>query len=124
MSGINILADTNIIIYLLAGDQGLLKILEDKKISISVITEIEVLSYPNLTREKELLVRELLSRIFIIPLTESVKEGSISIKKKYKVKLPDAIIAASAIQQNIPLLTADSDFEQIEELDLISYDLS
>jgi predicted nucleic acid-binding protein len=41
------------------------------------------------------------------------------LKKKYSIKLPDAIIAATAIWYKIPLITADKGFEKIEELELI-----
>ena len=53
-----------------------------------------------------------------ISLTDEIKEKTIEIRKKYKIKLPDAIVAASAIVNNLPLITADKGFNQIEELNL------
>lgn len=53
-----------------------------------------------------------------ISLTDEIKENTIEIRKKYKIKLPDAIVAASAIVNNLPLITADKGFNQIEELNL------
>ena len=48
-----------------------------------------------------------------------IKKRAIQIKQKYKIKLPDAIIAATAILYNIPFITADADFKVITELNLI-----
>ena len=41
------------------------------------------------------------------------------LKIKYKTKLPDALIAASAIMLGIPLLTFDKGFSKIKELDIV-----
>ncbi len=51
-----------------------------------------------------------------------IKLKAIQIKQKYKLKLPDAIIAATAICYNLPFLSADSDFKKIKELHLIFLD--
>lgn len=48
-----------------------------------------------------------------------IKTKCIEIRNKYKLKIPDAIIAASAIVYNLPLITSDKEFEQVKELDLI-----
>ena len=53
-----------------------------------------------------------------INISDEIKEKTIEIRKKYKTKLPDAIVAASAIVNNIPLITADKGFNQIKELNL------
>lgn len=81
------------------------------------------MSYPNIEKSDEDRIKEFFKGTEIINLNEQVKELSIQIKKSYKLKLPDAVIAASAFYKNIPLLTADSDFEKIEELNLIKYEL-
>jgi predicted nucleic acid-binding protein len=52
------------------------------------------------------------------PIAQDRKKA-IQIKQKYRIKLPDAIIAATAILYNIPFITADADFKIIKELDLI-----
>lgn len=48
-----------------------------------------------------------------------IKKKAIQIKQKYKLKLPDAIIAATAIQYNLPFITSDADFINIKDLNLI-----
>ncbi len=48
-----------------------------------------------------------------------IKKITINLKQKYKVKLADAIIAATAIHLELPFITSDTDFKAIKELDLI-----
>jgi predicted nucleic acid-binding protein len=51
--------------------------------------------------------------------TEAVNETAIALKQRHKLKIPDAIIAATAIKQGIPLLTFDKYFTKIEEVDIV-----
>lgn len=51
MNGNNLVLDTNIILYFMAGDKTLIPFFEDHSLHISVITEIELLGYKNLTEE-------------------------------------------------------------------------
>ncbi len=71
----------------------------------------------NKIQRKEL--RELLNECTIIEMNDKIKELCISLKQKYKVKIPDAIIAASSIVYGLPLITSDADFKIIKELSLI-----
>jgi predicted nucleic acid-binding protein len=48
-----------------------------------------------------------------------IKKIAIDLKQKYKLKLPDAIIAATAIHLELPFISSDADFKPIKELDLI-----
>ena len=52
-------------------------------------------------------------------MSEETKDKTIEIRRKYKTKLPDAIVAATAIVNNLPLISADKGFKQISELNLI-----
>ncbi|MGH2644011.1 MAG: PIN domain-containing protein [Chitinophagaceae bacterium] len=72
-----------------------------------------------MTREKYNIAKDFLSFFNVAGLTPSVKEASIIIGRQYKIKLPDAIIAATAISLGIPLLTTDKGFSPVEALDLI-----
>jgi hypothetical protein len=49
--------------------------------------------------------------------TQSISELTINLRRKYSIKIPDAIIAATSIEMKIPLLTADKGFAQIKEID-------
>ena len=60
----------------------------------------------NSTQEKEL-VEKLCSLFPIIDLNSEIIENVILIRRKHKIKLPDAIILASAAVNNLELLTAN-----------------
>ncbi len=122
MSGNSILLDTNIILYFLSGDQTLLEILEDKRIYISFITELELLSYSKLSDSDSSLIKLFLEECIIIDINPEIKKHTIKIRKEYGLKLPDSIISASSIYLNIPLLTADKGFQKAQLLNLIIYE--
>ena len=122
MSGTSVLLDTNIVLYLLAGDKTLAAMLNDKEVFVSFITEMELLSYKNMSAAEEKSIRDFLDSTIIIDLEPPVKQKAIAIRKDSRLKLPDSIIAASSLQLNIPLLTADSDFKQVRSLDYVQYE--
>ena len=97
------LLDTNTIIYAL--NQGIK--LPNGRYFISIITEIELLSYAHLTKNDEETLKRLLSQFESIELTNSVKEKTITIRKDAKLKLPDSIIVASALDNDAILVTSD-----------------
>jgi len=117
MNGIDFLADTNALIYLLNGNPCMRPFLQ-KNLAFSVVSEMELLSFPGITADEEINIKSLLLDCKEIPLTEEIKEKTIEIRKKYKTKLPDAIVAASAIANKLLLITADKGFNKIEELNL------
>ncbi|MEM6396914.1 MAG: type II toxin-antitoxin system VapC family toxin [Bacteroidota bacterium] len=123
MNGRRLLIDTNIALYVLNGDETVAKILDGKEVFVSFITQLELLGYQGITQEESLVIHTFLDNCQIIDINESIKEITIKIKKSKTVKLPDAIIAASAMSLNIPLITADKGFEKVNELTLILYDL-
>ena len=117
MNGIDYMADTNALIYLLSGDSCMKSYLASY-IGLSVISEIELLSFPGITSFEEQQIRSFIKDCTVLFLTENVKNKTIALRRSYKVKLPDAIIAATAIENNLQLITADKGFKQIAELDL------
>jgi hypothetical protein len=117
MNGIDYMADTNALIYLLSGDSCMKSYLANY-IGLSVISEIELLSFPGITSFEEQQIRSFIKDCTVLFLTENVKNKTIALRRSYKIKLPDAIIAATAIENNLQLITADKGFKQIAELDL------
>lgn len=117
MNGIDIIADTNFLLYVLKEYPCVLPFL-DKKIGISVITEMELLSFSSLTAADDLVLKNLVLKCEVFQLDSRIKERAIFIRRKYGTKLPDAIVAATALEYNLPLVTADKGFRKIEELDL------
>jgi len=122
MSGINLLTDTNIILYLLGGDKDLVGILSGRIVHLSFINELELLSFPQLSTDDTQIIREFLKETIIIDINESIKANTIHLRTKYNLKLPDAIVAATARFLQIPLLTADKDFKQITEIPILFYE--
>ena len=106
--------DTNAVIYLLSG--RIRMPLPEGKYSASIITEIELLSFSGLTQEDEQKIQNLLLAIDRIYLTDSVRDETIRLRRKTKLKLPDAIIVASALIHDAILLTNDKDFSTIDGL--------
>jgi predicted nucleic acid-binding protein len=124
MSGVErILADTNTLIYLDNGNIEVASLLKGKEISISFITEIELLGFATLSRSKLLQLKEMIAGMYVIEMNSLQKQIAIELKQKRKLKTPDAIIAAAAIEKNIPLLTADKAFTKIPELACILFEV-
>jgi predicted nucleic acid-binding protein len=121
MNGNKIFLDTNIIVYFLEGDDTLTIFLDGKTPYISFITKLELLGYESITHEQEVRIEAFLSNCIIIGINTDIEREVIRIRKKYRVKLPDSIIMATAIYHDLPLITADRDFENIIELNVIHY---
>lgn len=110
--------DTNIIIYLAKGTLGE-DIVGDDAIGYPSIARIESLGYHEIRSVEEQRVRELLAALVEIPLNDNVIELAISLRQQSKMTLGDAIVAASAIESNSVLWTANiQDFAHIDELKL------
>jgi predicted nucleic acid-binding protein len=122
MNGNRFLADTNTLIYLLDQHPSLQPVLESEWV-YSFITEIELLGKPGITPEEIKEINSLLSICIKSPHTESINKPAISLKQLYSIKVPDALIAATAIEQKIPLLTFDKDFIRVKEVDLVLLEL-
>ena len=97
--------DTNVVLYHLGN--RLQKPLEKKQYAISIITEIELLSYPNIQADEINIIQNFVAQTTVIELRNSIKIETVALRKKYNLKVPDAIIAATALRLNSPLLTND-----------------
>ena len=116
------LLDTNAVIYLVSG--RLVFPLPDGQYSVSIITEIELLSFSGLSAEEEQKIRELLLLLDRVHLTDAVRDETIRLRRKNRLKLPDAIIAASALTHHAILLTNDQAFSAIDGLILETLQLA
>ncbi len=124
--GTSSLLDSNIAIYLIKG--GLDYEVEQKLrnatlagINLSVITKIELLGFAFPTNEVQVKTEKFISKSAILPLDDEIVEKTIELRRLYKVKLPDAIIAATAIVFDFTLYSRnDKDFTQIPELKYVN----
>jgi predicted nucleic acid-binding protein len=121
MNGNNLFLDTNIILYLLNGDETLAELLNNKQLYISVITELELLAYKGITAKEEKVIKEFVAQCKTITINNAVKQETIRIRKTYNTKLPDSIIIATALYLDFPLITSDIEFKKVKELTLIHY---
>lgn len=88
--------------------------------TLSVITKIEVLGF-NAPDEHYQLLTNFMDDNTILGLTNNIVDTSIEIRKNYKTKLPDAIIAATALVYNLTLISRNtSDFINIQDLKVIN----
>lgn len=114
------LLDTNAVVALLGGNASLAQALDTAVwAGISVIRELEFLSFSGLLPQDELLFQQFKSRVEIVDLHASNSQlvaRVIAVRRTNKIKLPDAIIAASAIENGATLLTQDAGFSKIPRL--------
>lgn len=112
MSGIEFLLDTNMVIGLLKGHAAAITLAEQSdfsldKSAVSQITRMELLGYPQLTDEEDRTIREFLAACQVRMLDEQVEARAIQLRRSGTFKLPDAIVAATAITGSLRLLTLD-----------------
>ncbi|MCL2185237.1 MAG: type II toxin-antitoxin system VapC family toxin [Treponema sp.] len=106
------LLDTNAVIYLTTKGNSISndieKQLDEADLFISIISEIELFSKPEIPQDEEENLRSFISeRLPVINLSSAIKNETINLRRKIKHKLPDCIVAATAIVLDAVLLTAD-----------------
>lgn len=106
--------DTNIILYLLGG--RLAEPLPAGSYAISVISELELLAYPGLVLSEEQRIRAFLADIAVMELTQAIKDRAVDLRKRHSLKLPDAIVAATALILDATLLTNDQRLLSLPEV--------
>lgn len=123
MNGSKYFLDTNAITTLLQGNENLVNVLKNASwIGISIINQLEFLANPNLKVEDIALFQSFLNRIEVIGLGNENKDllsFILEIRIKNKLKLPDSIIAASAIYHKSILITNDFAFDNIKSLKVL-----
>jgi predicted nucleic acid-binding protein len=108
----NFLLDTNIVLGFLKGWEPITSFLQkhpQATMAVSQITRMELLGYPSITTEEETALKNFLSLVEILPISDAVSDQAIILRRKTSLKLPDALIAATAICFNLVLMTCDGD---------------
>lgn len=123
MSGNRFLLDTNAITALLQGHQNMIEQLKSAEwVGVSIISQLEFLANPDLNEADKVLFESFLKRVHIVELTQENTELLaiiLQIRLKYKIKLPDAIIAGAALYASAKLISSDSGFDNIKKLKVI-----
>ncbi|HRI89823.1 MAG TPA: type II toxin-antitoxin system VapC family toxin [Candidatus Hydrogenedentes bacterium] len=112
--GLRCLLDTNVVLYHLAG--RLAQPLEPADYYVSVISELELLSYPGLNPEMETHIQSFLGEVTVVQLTQDICKTTIELRRRNRIKLPDAIIAGTAKTLNATLVTNDENLFKLSGL--------
>lgn len=113
--------DTNAVIEYLNNSlpESIATLFENDPPHISTITRIELLAWPNATESQTSSLRAFIDASVVYAIDEPVIVKTIEIRKKFRVKLPDAMIAATALIYDRILITRNiTDFNRIPGLQL------
>ena len=111
---LNYVLDTNVVIYAQKG--SLVAPLPHGRYFVSIITEIELLSFPDLTSEQERMLLDVLGDLSVVGIDPEVKRRTIELRRRYRLRIPDAIIAATALTVDADLLTNDAALAEVADL--------
>lgn len=125
--GVKYLWDTNTVIYYLQKQfpeivrNYINGLLASGFPTISVVTELELLCWKTDSEHGTKVLNKFLNKAPIIELEQPIKFKTAEIRKEIRIKLPDAIIAATAIVHKLILVTRNTkDFDSIHGLKIIN----
>ncbi|MFE1744366.1 type II toxin-antitoxin system VapC family toxin [Coleofasciculus sp. H7-2] len=125
MRGERYLLDTNAIIALLQGNEQLTQLLQDAEwVGISIISQIEFLAFAGLTEAHRQVFNEFLHRVEVVWIESSQSsliDLTIQLRQQYRLRLPDALIAATSIESGASLVTADTQLQNVPDLDTVGF---
>ena len=117
------LLDSNLIIYHLGGSAEASEFIRIHagSVAISAVTCIEVLGFPFPSPEAERNATNFINALTTYQISPQIVAKTISLRKQFKIKIPDALIAATALSQQFTLVTRNTnDFEYISELVILN----
>lgn len=124
--GIAFLWDTNTAIYFMqqqfpaTAEKFIDNLLVDQQPCISAITEIELLCWKTVDEKDLAILHNFIEDTFVIELELPIKFKTAEVRKQHKIKLPDAIIAATALVYDLTLITRNiADFKNIIGLKVV-----
>lgn len=120
MSKFSHVADTSALIRFMEGDGAAGELILGSAVHISVATEIELRTMSAIKRNAKEIIDRTLAQCHIWDISPSIKEQCIAFRSTYRLKLADALIAATASSLDLPLFTFDKDFQRLKnEIQLI-----
>jgi predicted nucleic acid-binding protein len=125
--GLKYLWDTNIAIYYLqqqfttSAEKFIDNLLKEEQPAISAITEIELLCWKTATEKDIEVLHSFINDAQVIELEQAIKLKTAEIRKAHRIKLPDAIIAATALVHGLTLISRNTeDFKNITGLSMLN----
>jgi predicted nucleic acid-binding protein len=122
---VNVLLDTNVLVYHVAGDPAATKVIDEtidrRSFRISILSMVEFLGWHGHTDEEFIKCKELLELAIIVPISKEVADKAVELRRAKRIKLADAVIASTALVNNLSLVTANMrDFKGIQNLQIIN----
>jgi predicted nucleic acid-binding protein len=114
------LIDSNIIIYSGANENSWLReLFYESNSYFSSISKIEVLGFHQITEEQVIYFSEVFNLLKVLPVDNEVIDKAVSLRQQRKFTLGDSIIAATALLNNLTLVTRNvDDFSHIPDLNI------
>ena len=120
MSGKRYLLDTNAIVCLLRGENALQQRLQSAEwVGISILSQIEFLAFPNLNENDRRIFQEFSDGVEVVGLGRTERaliDRIVSLRAQHRLKLPDAIIAATAVERDATLITDDHQLQKLSAI--------
>ena len=121
---VNVLLDTNVLVYHVAGDPAATRFLDEtiarRSFCLSILSVIEFLGWQGHTDDEFLECKELIELATILPVSKEVADKAIELRRAKRIKLADAVIASTALVNNLSLVTTNiRDFKGIRDLQII-----
>lgn len=116
MTAERILVDTNVLVYHLGGRADATRAVHGFEVHISFITEIELQSKATLTEADLRSIKAAMVNYRISDINPAIKQLAAQLRRSHGMKMADAIVAATALHLDMPLLTADGGFERLKDV--------
>ena len=114
------LLDTNAVVYLLRGGNALQQRLESAEwVGISILSQIEFLAFPNLNENDRRTFQEFSDAVEVVGLGRTERaliDRIVNLRAQHRLKLPDAIIAATAVERDATLITDDRQLRKLSAI--------
>jgi predicted nucleic acid-binding protein len=119
------LIDSNIWIYAAAAQEPareiLSKALKAEWAGYSAISRLEVLGYPSISEQEKRLLEQIMSIFVELPVDRLIIDKAIYIRQSTRIKSPDAIVAATAINMDATLISRNTkDFSTVPNLSILN----
>lgn len=102
MNAESLLLDSNIVVHVLNGNMQLAGELEGRLLFLSVVSRIELFCWPGEEKGRDEWLRKFFLECRLVEMDRGIQDRTIALRKKYKLSLADAVIAATASYLDVP----------------------